>query len=321
MFHFAPPTQQVGFFLSLSEARKHFLQESLGETVALLDIARVDKELTKLAPKKQIAGLAKQGLRGELVFAVPSILVANPRLLTYYRLLLGYSQKEFFTRATGASILKPMETDGRLSTKAEAVLPDLCRAMNAAADVLIEGIGLDRVSRGLLDDLTLLTFGPQLRGGANVRKGNDATQRVFQIIHTIVRKSVTSHTATRIEVRNAARREVLIEFAADPDIVIRELTATGMPINKIAIEIKGGGDYSNIHNRLGEAEKSHQKARSAGYTQCWTVINVEGLDKTLARRESPSTDRFYNLSDLNETDSLAYQDFREQIVSLIGIRS
>jgi hypothetical protein len=35
-----------------------------------------------------------------------------------------------------------------------------------------------------------------------------------------------------------------------------------------AIEIKGGRDYSNIHNRIGEAEKSHQKAEKQGYVEC-----------------------------------------------------
>jgi hypothetical protein len=32
----------------------------------------------------------------------------------------------------------------------------------------------------------------------------------------------------------------------------------------VAVEIKGGKDYSNIHNRIGEAEKSHQKAKKEG---------------------------------------------------------
>ena len=44
--------------------------------------------------------------------------------------------------------------------------------------------------------------------------------------------------------------------------------------NRIAIEIKGGTDVSNLHNRLGEAEKSHQNARLLGFTQFWTIINL-----------------------------------------------
>ncbi len=321
MFAFPPPDQQIGFSLALAQARSLFLQDALGVTVAHLDIALVDTELSQLAPKKWLAALARHGLRGELMFAVPSVLQASPRLLAYYRLLLGYSQKEFFTKATGASAYKALEADGRLPEKLALELPNFCKSLNEAAASLVQGIGLDCVSKNLLDDLTLLTYGPQLRGGANVRKGGDATRRVFAIIHGIVKRSVKASGTTRIEVRNAARRTVLIEFAADPDIIIRERTAKGGCINKIAIEIKGGTDYSNIHNRLGEAEKSHQKARSSGFTQCWTVVNVAGLDAALARQESPSTDRFYNLADLENPDSEAYQDFREQLVSLTGIRN
>lgn len=320
MYDFPAPAQQVGFALALIDARARFLQDALGESVASLDIETIDRELVALAPKQTVAALARHGLRGEFVFAVPSVLRTNPRLLAYYRLLLGYSQKAFFTRATGAFRLKVMESEGRLAVGAEAGLTALCEALNRAACRLVEGIGVERVSRTLLDDLTLLTFGPQLRGGANVRKGGDATLRVFQIIHAIVRKAIMRQTATMIEVRNAARRVVLVEFAADPDIVIRERTASGGLINKIAIEIKGGTDYSNIHNRLGEAEKSHQKARAAGFTQCWTVINVEGLDLTLASQESPSSDRFYSLSALHDSTSETHQDFRERLVSLIGIK-
>jgi hypothetical protein len=320
-FAFPPPSQQIGFYLALARARGQFLQDALGQAVGALDIAVVDKSLAALAPKKAVSALARHGLRGELVFAVPCVLQANPRLLAYYRLLLGYSQKEFFTKATGAAGFKTMESDGRLPPKLDAELGLFCQALNQAAAELVDGIGFERVSQSLLDDLTLLTFGPQLRGGANVRKGGDATLRVFEIIHAIVKRAIKSSSASSIEVHNAARRTVLIEFAADPDIIIRERTAKGGHINKIAIEIKGGTDYSNIHNRLGEAEKSHQKARASGFTQCWTVINVNGLDSALARKESPSTDRFYNLSELNNPDSDEYQDFREQIVSLTGIRS
>lgn len=319
MFAFPAPAQQIGFSLALTEARKAFLQDALGGAVESLDIAQVDGELAQFTPKKWLAALARHGLRGELVFATPCVLSANPRLLAYYRLLLGYSQKEFFTKATGAAACKVMEIQGRLPANLD--LSALCLALNHAAVVLVEGIGTERVSKGLLDDLTLLTFGPQLRGGANVKRGGDATQQVFGIIDSIVKRAVQERSATCLELRNAARRTVLIEFAADPDIIIRERTAKGGYINKIAIEIKGGKDYSNIHNRLGEAEKSHQKARAAGFTQCWTVVNVAGLDPALAAKESPSSDRFYNLMDLEDSSSEAYQDFREQLVSLTGIRN
>lgn len=320
MFRLPSPQQQVDFAAALAKARAMFLQEALGTTVETLPLQAVDNELAKLAPKKQLGVLARHGLRGELIFAVPTVLEANPRLLGYYRLLLGYSQKEFYTTATGASRFKSLEFEGRLNEKSKALLVDLCRGLNAAAGELIEGIGPDRVTRTLLDDLTLLTLGPQFRGGANVRKGDAAILKVFEVLHRIVRKAVKTADPNRIEILNAARRTVLIEFAADPDIVIRERMTGGTYRNVIAIEIKGGTDFSNIHNRIGEAEKSHQKARAEGFTECWTVVNVSRLNVAMAHRESPSTNRFYRLGDLLSAQTSEFAEFKDRVIALSGIR-
>ncbi len=253
------------------------------------------------------------------MFPVPAVLTANPQLLGYYRLLLGFSQKEFYTARTGASPFKSMEEKGKLSERAQVHLQEFCRALIISCCALLDGVGPERISRELLDDLTLLTLGPQLRGGANVRKGSVAIVRVFDVVHSIVKHAVIESDESRIIIRNAAGRKVLIEFASDPDIIIREEMSKENYRNMIALEIKGGTDFSNIHNRLGEAEKSHQKARSAGYVECWTVVNVDRIDLNLARKESPSTNRFYRLSELGAGKGEEYVDFKNRIVSLTGI--
>ena len=187
--------------------------------------------------------------------------------------------------------------------------------------MLLAGLGVSRINRALLDDLTLLTLGPQLRGGANVKKGAVGIGNVFDAIHDIVRRAVTRATANRIEIENAAGRTVLIESAPDPDIIIREEIAKGEYRELIAIEVKGGSDFSNIHNRIGEAEKSHQKARAAGYVECWTMVNVDKIDIPMARQESPTTNRFYRISDLTSNTGTEYQDFRNRVISLTGIKT
>lgn len=95
--------------------------------------------------------------------------------------------------------------------------------------------------------------------------------------------------------------------------------AAGSLRNIIAIEVKAGVDFSNIHNRIGEAEKSHQKAKADGYVERWTVVNVDRMDMTMARRESPSTDRFYRLSQIDARTGEEYQDFFNRVVALTGI--
>ncbi len=310
---------QADFSMALRHLRKTMLQEALGETIEQLELSQVDRELATLAPAKSLKALARQGLRGELLFAVPCVLEKNPRLLGYYRLLLGHSKKIFYTGETGLTTFKRMEEGGTLGMALAPRLAELCAGLNDNAARLMEGVGFDRVSMSLLDDLTLLTLGPQLRGGENNKKGTTAITTVFDVIHEIVRGHTAIAEADKIVLVNAAGRTVSIQFSADPDIVIREEMSGGGQRDLIAIEVKGGTDFSNIHNRVGEAEKSHQKARARGFVECWTVVNVSRFDSTMAHRESPSTDRFYTMESLSAAEGPEYADFRGRIVGATGI--
>jgi hypothetical protein len=180
--------------------------------------------LPSTSPPADLATLAQYGLRAELLFAVPAVPEANPYLLGYYRLLMGYSQKEFYGRDKGFGVgyFKSMEEKGKTSKTAAADLPDLCVAFCATASALLAGVGPLRVSRELLDDLTLLTVGPQLRGGANNQRGTDGIVQVFEIIREIVAHAAAEVRESAIEVNSATGRPFLIEFAPDPDIIIRE---------------------------------------------------------------------------------------------------
>jgi XcyI restriction endonuclease len=316
MFHMPSLQLQIDFSFMLSQMRSLYLQDALSKTVGCMDIGEIDRELGVFVTNSCLAAVASNGLRGELVFPVPCVLHANPKLLAYYRLLLGYSKKEFYTKATGAGVFIRMEEDGIISAAVEYHLEEFCQALIGAACDLVEGIGPERLSRNLLDDLTLLTLGPQFRGGMNNKIGIAATAKVFEVIHAIVRHAATATDSTKIVVTNAAGRDVFIEFASDPDIIIREEMA-GVTVRRIvAIEVKGGKDYSNIHNRIGEAEKSHQKAKGTGYKECWTIINVENLDMAKANKESPTTDSFYTISSLLSGTGENFNNFRSQIISL-----
>jgi hypothetical protein len=249
------PELQVAFSSALTGARELILMDALLKTVSELDIARLDQELKEFVPDRALSMLAGRGLRGELMFATPYVLAANPHLLGYYRLLLGYSQKEFYTSRTGAGRFKGMEERGQLSKVHERDLKDLCSALVHGAVWLLDGVGATPLSRERLDHLTLLTLGPQLRGGSNVAKGIRAIDEVFSLIKEITKAASPIISARRIELINDSKLKILIEFAADPDIVVRGELSPGNFENILAIEVKGGGDFSNIHNRIGEAEK------------------------------------------------------------------
>lgn len=216
-------------------------------------------------------------------------------------------------------MFKSLEEKGRLSKKQRDALPALCSALNLSARYLLEHLDDQEVSAMLFDQLTLLTLGAQLRGGANVKKGSSAIIQVFDVILRIVDTAVVQFDPHCIKLKNKSGRTVFIQFAADPDVVVREELAQQVYRNLVAIEVKGGQDYSNIHNRIGEAEKSHQKAKKDGYVECWTVVNVDRIDLEMARKESPATNRFYRISDLLNESSPEYRDFSLQLLSIVGI--
>ena len=112
-----------------------------------------------------------------------------------------------------------------------------------------------------VSELPLLTLGAQLYGSNNNAIGKKATIDVFVSVAEIVKDFIVSQDAKKIAIRNASKRKVVLALSTDPDIRIQE-EFEGKLRNKVAIEIKGGTDVSNAHNRAGEAEKSHQKARN-----------------------------------------------------------
>lgn len=316
---FPVPVMQSGFARQLDLMRHQCLQAALLQTLRSIDITQVDLELGQYAPLVDLGTMASAGLRGELVFPVPTVLDANPRLVAYYRLLLGYSQKTFYSHDCGATAFKPMETHGIVPRQTASRLPSLCSALCIAASQLLESLDSTSLTHLLLHELSLLTVGAQLRGGANNVLGTVAIDAVFGVIRDVVSSAIVSSSQKSLELVSAAGRKVIIELAADPDIVIRESMADNQLRHVVAIEIKGGTDVSNIHNRIGEAEKSHQKARLAGYTEFWTVVNVGHFDRHKAHEESPTTNRFYSLAALTLRSGAEFDDFAMRVRSLAGV--
>ncbi len=312
------PDLQISFFKSLERLRSTHLLDALLKASSEADIHTVDRELGQFADTAALQRLAGWGLRGEILFAVPSLLMANPHLLGYYRLLLGFSQKQFYGKEHGLSPFKSMEERGAISRAQKDRLAELARCLCIGAAHLVHSV--DRLTQSKVHDLTLLTLGPQLRGGALNLVGQQATRRVFDLIAVLTQSAHVEVDQSTIKMRNAAGAPIRIFFASDPDIAIHEELPSGRSRPVIAIEIKGGKDVSNVHNRVGEAEKSHQKAKQDGFTECWTILGIAGLDHDLLRGESPTTDKFFALDEITRGDSAAFDDFKEQLYSRIGLR-
>ena len=309
------PDVQVAFYFHLQNVNSSHLQEALGTTVQELDIAKLDEELLTYIGTDYLQKLASFGLRGEVLFPVPYVLTARPSLLGYYRLLYGFSQKEFY-RGSGAATLKKLEEGNEIPESIQPYLSEVCTVLIRAGRGLVDG--LDGFSQRIIRDLQLLTLGAQLRGGRNTRIGQAATKEVFALIESLVGSYIQIRTERQLHIKNEAGRKVSIEFSSDPDIAITEELSSGLrPL--VSIEIKGGLDVSNIHNRIGEAEKSHQKAKARRFSEFWTILGVE-VSLSAARQESPTTTQFFCLPKLRDSNSPEFTQFRDHLQSIIGIR-
>lgn len=310
------PKLQISFYYRLQAIRERCMHNALARTLDTVELAEVNSELDTHVSAKTLRRVASCGVRGEVIFPVPCILSKNPFLLGYYRLLYGFSQKEFYNRGPFGRF-KKLETAGVLPQALASQVSELCRCLSAAGERLVEA--LDALSLDVVKELQILTLGPQLRGSENTRIGQEATREVFDLLRDLVSGNIAEETRRTLLVRNDAGRMVLIEFASDPDICITEKLPSGVrPL--VSVEIKGGRDVSNVHNRLGEAEKSHQKARAQGFFEFWTLLRACVLLQA-AKTESPTTSHFFNLDEVLQEGSSERRKFHDLLCSVIGIGS
>ncbi|HLQ33277.1 MAG TPA: XcyI family restriction endonuclease, partial [Chloroflexota bacterium] len=263
--------------------------------------------------------LAGAGIRDEYLFPTPAILIDEPRLVGYYRLLLGRPQKSFYG-ADGFGMFKGMETNGTLNPRQRERLPEFCSTVGEAMGDVIRQMS-PAITMQDVSDLPLLILGSQFQGMNNNLIGQRAIHEVFTAVQELVEKSIIERTERSIVVKNAAGRRVRVSVAADPDIRIQEEFEPGTLHNKVALEIKGGTDASNAHNRAGEAEKSHQTATKENrFEVCWTLIALKGVDFAKLRTESPTTQHWFDIAEVLARKGTSWDDFRRHLAGAVGIR-
>jgi len=310
------PDLQIAFYHRLRDIENRYLGEALKNTISRLDISIIDAELARLVKASGLRKVASFGLRGELFFPVPCLLNTNPFLLGYYRLLFGFSQKDFYNQGPFGRF-NVLEERGELPDKISGLVEPLCKSLIATAEILIDG--LDIISPRIIHSLQIITFGAFLRGSYLNKKGQRAVKNIYELIFSIVKNYIINSSLRLITIKNDSERIVHIDFMNDPDIKIQSILSSGInPI--VAIEIKGGTDVSNVYNRLGESEKSHRTARSLGFAECWTIVNAK-LDLDKARQKSPSTTKFFYLYKIIDESTKEHWSFKDQLCALIGIKS
>ncbi|HEX5716283.1 MAG TPA: XcyI family restriction endonuclease [Thermoanaerobaculia bacterium] len=311
-------SRQIAFHQLLAAARKTWLREALSEALSKVEPAVLRKELSQYVPRNAAQILAAAGIRDEFVFPVPVVLKAMPTLVGYYRLLMGIPKKTFYASPSGMALFQSMEISGIIRERQERALPDFCRAMAISLAELVVQIS-PAITMQDVEELPLLTLGQQFQGSNNNRIGQEATRDVFLAIVEALGDAVESRTDKMAIVRNASGRRVFITLAADPDVrVEEEMTGEGRR-KKLALEIKGGTDRSNAHNRAGEAEKSHQKAKNEGFVDFWTLIALHGLSTARLKEESRTTTKWYDVAHVLARAGNDWDQFREDLAHAVGI--
>lgn len=309
------PSRQIGFYQLLVAARKQWLVDALAEALGSLDQSEIKQQTAKYVPADVQKILAAAGIRDEYVFPVPAVIKAKPSLVGYYRLLLA-PQKGFYLSSTGMSRFKSMERTGTASESQIALIPDFCGAMAQPLASLVRQIS--NITERDLRELPLLTFGSQLQGANNTQIGKKAMEDIFTVISEVVNKFTVKRETKRLIIRNSADRLVRIILAHDPDVRIEELFGDE-PHHNVAIEVKGGTDASNAHNRAGEAEKSHSKAKKAGFPEFWTIIPLKGISLEKLKAESQTTNHWFDMAEVLARKGPGYQAFKERLAKAAGI--
>lgn len=292
------------------------LHDALSEALGTVDPDAVSREIAQLASADARRLLARAGIRNEHVFASPTLLRARPTTLGYYRLLLGVPIKQFYVRRTGLNVFRSMEELDLVRPKAEPHVEALCRSLNQSLAALVTQ--LDPPLTALdVEQLPVLTLGVQLDGIDRVGIGKAATQGVFLVIRDLVQPFVEEETAKSLTLVNQARRRVEIVFGSDPDVRLYEWFDDERVLN-VAIEIKGGSDQSNAHNRAGEAEKSHQKVKGVA-RDFWTLIALRGVDRGQLTMESPTTREWFNVSEVLAREGDDYERFCRRLAGAVGV--
>jgi hypothetical protein len=288
------PSRQVIFHQMLVAARKTILTDALSEALGSVDPALVKKQIALYIPADAQKILAASGIRDEHVFPLPIVLEKKPTLVGYYRLLLGISQKRFYRSGTGMSPFKSMEQRGMFDPKRRPPLEEFARVMAESIAEMVRQIS-PRINARDVTELPLITLGAQLYGSNNNAIGQQATLDVIVSVAEIVKKFIISRDTKKITVRNASKRKVF------------------------SIEIKGGTDNSNAHNRAGEAEKSHQKARAQGFRDYWTIISTTGVNRAKLKQESPTTNSWFDVAQILGREGTDWDEFRSRFAGEVGI--
>ena len=65
--------------------------------------------------------------------------------------------------------------------------------------------------------------------------------------------------------------------------------------------------------------RPHRKAKAVGFREFWTIIAKSGLDVEKLKRESPTTDSWFDATQVLDRNGPDWEDFRRRLAGHVGI--
>ena len=205
MYKIPPPDLQIDFSTALAEIRNSTFRTRLAKRSRLSISRKSTSSLPPRFPSPALQHWQRTIFAANCCFRFPYFLKPTPGFWAITAFCMASARKSF-------TPLKPA-FPGFRTWRRKATLPQQpkprflpCAKRDPGRGILT---GRDRRKApqpGIAGRSHLVNLGPQLRGGANVKRGAAEIVKVFGAIHDIVRKAAINAVATRIEIKNAAGR-------------------------------------------------------------------------------------------------------------------
>lgn len=270
------------------------------------------------------------------VFCHPKLLREHPRLLAYYRNIAVLSQKSVSYLAKIDVKKKENDVYNTIPLEPDQAIK-LSILFNEHITLIIDS-SIQSFTERELYGLLLTSTGAQIDGSWRNAIGEEAEKVVQRLLVNEAKErnvlgAFISRVGTSVEqfdlnkleeqVSNIHKyrgilliNQTSILFSSEPDISLIAVNGTTVSV----IEVKGGADPAGALERYGAAKKSFGEARRLS-PDVPTILVASCITPEVHARISQDTliTSYYNLTELLSENSISYDQFMNEVFSLLGI--
>lgn len=239
-----------------------------------------------------------EGIKPIKIFCHPEVLVKNPKIVGYYRMLAMVSQKSM--GRVGLNINSFETGENKLSSD---LASQISRHLNKIISILIEQD--KKIDPREFDIWRGMAAGSQAQGSWQNLKGDKAEIVIKDLLERISKeksliiKEVTHGKGEEFHLKDGR----VVILGSEPDIGVYYKN-----IIQYAVEIKGGIDTAGVLERFGAALKSLRRAKQEN-PKSITILIMQGVSLTSKakdeiERSRAIIDHFFTIEEvINEDES------------------